>query len=181
MQFLTAIAALKNYIIISADATSACVQSPPPTEPTFMRIDDQYAEWYYNKYGIQLYCKKVLPVLHALQGCPESDTLWEQHIPVDDFKVSGPDEDIIQDLINTIGGEIKLTVEKELSTHYNGIDYKQTCDCIKMHTKMHLTTILKNHGWECRSKEEDKIIKPICPNSIKELKTTVGPISEAEN
>eukprot|EP00957_Ditylum_brightwellii_P173223 13186777-Ditylum_brightwellii.AAC.1 len=40
---------------------------------------------------------------------------------VDDFKVAGPDEETIQDLINAIGGEIQLTVKKELLTHYNGI------------------------------------------------------------
>eukprot|EP00957_Ditylum_brightwellii_P180062 13716865-Ditylum_brightwellii.AAC.1 len=38
-----------------------------------------------------------------------------------------------------------------------------------------------NHGWECGTKEDDKIIKPIHPDSIKELETTVGPSSEAEN
>eukprot|EP00957_Ditylum_brightwellii_P136121 10381262-Ditylum_brightwellii.AAC.1 len=50
-----------------------------------------------------------------------------------------------------------------------------------MHTKIYLNKILKNHGCECGTKEEDKIIKPIHPDSIKELETTVGPLSEAES
>eukprot|EP00957_Ditylum_brightwellii_P121084 9235803-Ditylum_brightwellii.AAC.1 len=50
-----------------------------------------------------------------------------------------------------------------------------------MHTKTYLSKILKNYGWECGTKEEDKIIKPIHPGSIKELKTAIGPSSEAES
>eukprot|EP00957_Ditylum_brightwellii_P132707 10119528-Ditylum_brightwellii.AAC.1 len=100
----------------------------------------------------------VLPVLYALQGHPETGTLWEHHVftvlqslsfkttthecclyrgfcqgkeiftcyQVVNFKVAGPNEDTIQDLINASRGKIQLTVEKELLTHYNGIDYKQT-------------------------------------------------------
>eukprot|EP00957_Ditylum_brightwellii_P151538 11540886-Ditylum_brightwellii.AAC.2 len=44
MKLFTAIADLGNYIIIGADATNAYTQSPSPTDSTFMRIDDQYAD-----------------------------------------------------------------------------------------------------------------------------------------
>eukprot|EP00957_Ditylum_brightwellii_P141732 10798488-Ditylum_brightwellii.AAC.1 len=47
--------------------------------------------------------------------------------------------------------------------------------------KTYLSKILKNHDWECGMKEEDKIIKPIHPNSIKELETIVGSLSEVES
>eukprot|EP00957_Ditylum_brightwellii_P123461 9413021-Ditylum_brightwellii.AAC.1 len=50
-----------------------------------------------------------------------------------------------------------------------------------MHAKTYLSKILKNHGSECGTKEEDKIIKPIHSDSIKELETTIGPTSEAES
>eukprot|EP00980_Cylindrotheca_fusiformis_P024332 scaffold11762_cov90-Cylindrotheca_fusiformis.AAC.1 len=43
-------------------------------------IDDAYAEWYFLKFGVHVDRKKVLPVLHALQGHPESGRLWEEHI-----------------------------------------------------------------------------------------------------
>eukprot|EP00957_Ditylum_brightwellii_P170442 12973712-Ditylum_brightwellii.AAC.1 len=49
-----------------------------------------------------------------------------------------------------------------------------------MHVKTYLSKILKNHGWGCGTKEEDTIIEPIHPDSIKELETTTGPTSEAE-
>eukprot|EP00957_Ditylum_brightwellii_P171813 13079439-Ditylum_brightwellii.AAC.2 len=50
-----------------------------------------------------------------------------------------------------------------------------------MYAKTYLSKILKNHGWECGRKEEEKIIEPIHPDSIKELETTVGSSSEAES
>eukprot|EP00957_Ditylum_brightwellii_P008340 631234-Ditylum_brightwellii.AAC.1 len=49
-----------------------------------------------------------------------------------------------------------------------------------MHASTYLSKILKNHGWGCCPKDEEKIIEPIHPNSIKELKSVTGPESEAE-
>lgn len=45
-----------------------------------MAIDDAYADWYAWKYGVDIDRNLVLPVLHALQGHPESGRLWEEHI-----------------------------------------------------------------------------------------------------
>ena len=59
---------------------NAYAQPPPPDEPTFVRIDDQYADWYFEKFGKHVYKRMVLPVLHALQGHPESGVLWAKHI-----------------------------------------------------------------------------------------------------
>eukprot|EP00957_Ditylum_brightwellii_P148639 11316494-Ditylum_brightwellii.AAC.1 len=44
MHLFTAIAAIKNYLILDANATNAYAQSPPPSKPTYMRINDQYAD-----------------------------------------------------------------------------------------------------------------------------------------
>eukprot|EP00957_Ditylum_brightwellii_P068258 5181565-Ditylum_brightwellii.AAC.1 len=100
---------------------------------------------------------------------------------VDNFKVAGPNIEIIQDLLNAIGGKKKITIEKEVLTYYNGIDYKQTCEYIKMHAITYLTNILKNHNWECCPKDEEKIIETIHPTSIKELESTARPDLEAES
>ena len=43
-------------------------------------IDEAYSDWYYARYGIRLDKSYVIPVLHALQGHPESGCLWEEHI-----------------------------------------------------------------------------------------------------
>jgi hypothetical protein len=49
-------------------------------QPTFVIIDDQYADWYLSRHGIALSRDMVLPVQHALQGHPESGALWEKFV-----------------------------------------------------------------------------------------------------
>ena len=68
------------FFALSADATDAYAHSPPPQVPTYVSIDDAYAEWYESRFGIKIDRSYVLPVLHALQGHPESGRLWEEHI-----------------------------------------------------------------------------------------------------
>jgi hypothetical protein len=75
-----ALAALLNYNVYGGDATDAFAHSPPPDTPTFVHIDDAYAEWYQARHHVPLDRSKVLPVLHALQGHPESGRLWEHYI-----------------------------------------------------------------------------------------------------
>eukprot|EP00957_Ditylum_brightwellii_P145692 11093453-Ditylum_brightwellii.AAC.1 len=50
-----------------------------------------------------------------------------------------------------------------------------------MHAITYLSKILKNHGWECCPKDEEKIIEPLHPNSIKELKTARQPTAKTES
>ena len=54
--------------------------SPLPAVPTYVSIDDAYADSYFRKIGSKIDHSKVLPVLHALQGHPELGKLWESHI-----------------------------------------------------------------------------------------------------
>jgi hypothetical protein len=75
-----ALAAQMGYNTYGGDAQDAYAHSPPPEHPTFMQIDDAYAEWYAHRFGIHLDRDHVLPVQHALQGHPESGRLWEEHI-----------------------------------------------------------------------------------------------------
>jgi hypothetical protein len=75
-----ALAAQMGYKVYGGDATDAFAHSPPPEQPTFVAIDDAYAEWYEHTFGKVLDQSQVLPVLHALQGHPKSGCLWEVHI-----------------------------------------------------------------------------------------------------
>ena len=75
-----ALAAQMNYTVYGGDAIDAYAHSPPPETPTFVSIDDAYVDWYEARFKRKLDRSKVLPVLHALQGHPESGTLWEKHI-----------------------------------------------------------------------------------------------------
>ena len=66
---------------MGADAGNAFAEAPPPREPFYMSIDDQYREWWTEHRNLPpIPTGYVLPVRHALQGHPESPRLWETHI-----------------------------------------------------------------------------------------------------
>ena len=69
------IAAHGDLTIYGGDATDAYACSPVPND-MFLAVDDVYAEWYKDKYGVTLNKRQVLPVQHALQGHPESRKMW---------------------------------------------------------------------------------------------------------
>ena len=69
-----------GYKVYGGDAQDAYAHSPPPETPTFVSIDDAYADWYEHRFKRKLNRSLVLPVLHALQGHPESGKVWEKHI-----------------------------------------------------------------------------------------------------
>ena len=75
-----ALSAQLGYKVYGGDAQDAYAHSPPPETPTFVSIDDAHAEWYEHWFQKKLDRAQVLPVLHALQGHPESGKLWEKHI-----------------------------------------------------------------------------------------------------
>ena len=75
-----ALCSVHNLIILTTDAVNAFANADAPSIPTYVRIDDAYADWYYDTFGLQLDRSKCLPAQHALQGHPESPRLWEQFI-----------------------------------------------------------------------------------------------------
>ena len=75
------ITARECLLAMGADAGNAFAEAPPATEVFYMRIDDQFREWWtehMNRPPIPP--GYVLPVNHALQGHPEAPRLWEKHI-----------------------------------------------------------------------------------------------------
>jgi hypothetical protein len=80
MRLFFALCAHEGFISLKVDATNAYTNSPPPNQPTFVVIDDQYADWYLARHGVAVPRDMVLPVQHALQGHPESGALWEKFV-----------------------------------------------------------------------------------------------------
>ncbi len=76
-----AITASESLITLGCDVANAFAEAPPPKEPFYMKVDDQFRDWWVN-------CMKrppipegyVIPIQRALQGHPESPRLWHQHI-----------------------------------------------------------------------------------------------------
>jgi len=77
--------ALKNWKTIGADAANAFAEPDAPVAPLYVRIDEQYREWYSAKYPDhpKLKLRAVMCVKKALQGHPESPCLWA--ILIDDI------------------------------------------------------------------------------------------------
>ena len=58
------------------DARDAYAHAPAPEMMTQLTIDDAYYEWYKENIGKSLNRRFVLPILHLLQGHPESGKMW---------------------------------------------------------------------------------------------------------
>jgi hypothetical protein len=80
MRLFFALCAHEGFTSLKVDATNAYANSPPPNQPTFVVIDDQYADWYLARHEVTIPRDMVLPVQHALQGHPESGALWEKFV-----------------------------------------------------------------------------------------------------
>jgi hypothetical protein len=76
MMIFWEIAALRGWVAIGADAVNAFAQSPPPSESNFVSIDAQMREWLNEQKEIQMDDEDVRPILCALQGHPESGSIW---------------------------------------------------------------------------------------------------------
>ena len=72
--FIT-LAAQKGLCMYGGDTRDAYAHAPAPEMMTRLTIDDAYFKWYKEKTGKTLTCQHVLPILHSLQGHPESSRI----------------------------------------------------------------------------------------------------------
>jgi hypothetical protein len=79
-RLFTALSTALLYTIYAGDACDAFAHSPAPRVPTYLRINDAFAEWYEQRFHKPVDRNHVLPIQHALQGHPESARLWDEHI-----------------------------------------------------------------------------------------------------
>jgi hypothetical protein len=54
MRMFFALCANEGYICIKVDATNAYANSPPPDQPTYVYVDQPYAEWFLIRYGLDV-------------------------------------------------------------------------------------------------------------------------------
>jgi hypothetical protein len=80
MRIFWAVVAIRGWVAVGADASNAFAQADPPKEPTFVRIDDQMAEWMEDINGTRPDRSQVLPVLCALQGHPAAGSSWADKV-----------------------------------------------------------------------------------------------------
>jgi deoxyuridine 5'-triphosphate nucleotidohydrolase len=72
-----ATAASKNFVVRGADASNAFAEADAPKIPLYVRVNDQYREWWTEKMKRPpIPPGYVLPVHKALQGHPEAPRAW---------------------------------------------------------------------------------------------------------
>jgi dUTP pyrophosphatase len=72
-----AAAAAKNYVVRGADASNAFAEADAPKIPLYVRVNEQYREWWTEKMKRDNFPSNyVLPVHKALQGHPEAPRAW---------------------------------------------------------------------------------------------------------
>ncbi len=75
-----AIAAAENLLIYGANVSNAFAEAPPPKQGFYIYPDRAFNEWWVNhKHQPPLATGRVIPILSAMQGHPESPCLWEKH------------------------------------------------------------------------------------------------------
>ena len=79
-QLFISLSAQKCLCMYGGDARDAYAHAPAPGMMTHLTIDDAYFKWYKEKTGKILNRRFVLPILHSLQGHPESGKIWTKLI-----------------------------------------------------------------------------------------------------
>ena len=82
-QLFFALSAILNHHLYGGDACDAYTHSPGTYfVPSFVSIDDQYAELYHDRYKNlpALNQRHVIPVQKVIQGHQEAGRMWETHI-----------------------------------------------------------------------------------------------------
>jgi hypothetical protein len=66
------LSAAMGFVVMGAGCTNAYANSPSPTQATYVRTDDAYADWnrYHSRHGKEVACSLVFPVQKAVQGHP---------------------------------------------------------------------------------------------------------------
>lgn len=66
------------YILFSADAINAYVQSGPLSKPCFLVVDEVVWDWYLERQKISLKLGMLIEVLSSIQGHYEAGPNWQR-------------------------------------------------------------------------------------------------------
>jgi hypothetical protein len=70
----------ENLIIFGADVSNAFAEASPLKQGFYIRPNKAFCNWWVNHKEHDLIPHgAVIPVLLAMQGCPEFPRLWEKH------------------------------------------------------------------------------------------------------
>ena len=78
--FLWSLVSSLNFTVSGIDIVNGYTHAPPPDTPTYLTINDQYANWYFQKHKWSVDWSRVIPVGKAFQGHPEAGALFSKMI-----------------------------------------------------------------------------------------------------
>jgi len=148
MKLFFALAAIHNKIVIISDTMNAYQQSPPPTKPCFLEIDEAYRLWYLKKFGEDINPDKyVIPLGHALQGHPKAGALWEKMIieileTIFGFKSTTHERNIYR---GEVKGEI-IFICQQVDDFAIAVDTPMVAEYIILEIDKHVSTSNKGIG-----------------------------------
>ena len=72
--------ALEGKTVYSADISNAFAEAPASTQQYYMKVDDQFRDWWAAHGKPSIPPGHVIPVLKNLQGHPDAPHQWHLHI-----------------------------------------------------------------------------------------------------
>ena len=96
-------------------------------------------------------------------------------LPSRRFQSGIKDEATVQMVMADIKNSVHFKSNPLALSRFNGVDYEQTRDYIKMHTSMFIGNYLEGHGWETRTQRDHNHRESIYPSRLMEIETTKGP------
>ena len=97
---------------------------------------------------------------------------------VDDFKIGSAKRTAIDKVIAAIGADVRFVRNKELLNRFNGVYYEQTREYIRIHRESYIDNILAANGCTIPNRDATSTIKPIHPQTVKDLELILGPLAE---
>ena len=80
LRLFFALATLENKLVYGADVSNAFAEADAPAQVYYMRVDNQFRDWWASKHHPPIPPGFVIPILKNLQGHPEAPRQWSRHI-----------------------------------------------------------------------------------------------------
>ena len=172
-------------------------QLSSPEQPTFVRIDDQYADWYKARFGVPINHSMVLPVCSMrFKAIPNpvpcgrvlsiaGSLVTGYHgvykgqrmlicRQVDDLAIGCADQETVRNIVTTICQDDGINLRDEgILTSFNGVDVEQSGRYTKNSCESYIDKFLTHYGWSAAGPRDtgERPIEQIAASTIQQMIT----------
>ena len=198
VRVVTAIAALENRLLFTADAKNAYAQSGPLSKACFLVVDEVFRDWYLDRHKIELALGMLIEVKSSIQGHYEAGPNWQRkadaamtsigfhtcpHDPsiyshenkdiivrqIDDFYCALKTEDEFVSFLSKLKEHMNIDREGDLATDYNGFEVHQFKEYIGLGVGKYIAKLCATLGWEERPNPKNNSNAPLSGEILKEI------------